>query len=118
MIDGLTMVSLIYSSCMGNSFRIDWNDSDSAADFLEEALEIVNIDMQLDFGVVNPREQMNLLQIFELVNQQFKTHGYQLVGLISCSDDYHQFLMPSDIVEAFLLIMAQLDVMVGFNEPN
>ena len=115
---GFIMADLVVRSNMGNSFWIDWKDSESAIGFLKNALDIADIDIQLDFGVDNPQNSLRPDQIFVRANQQLQALSYYLLGLDSGNDAYHEILIPADIFEPFMSIMEQFNVMVDLNDEE
>ncbi|UBX50004.1 hypothetical protein LDO51_04055 [Providencia alcalifaciens] len=115
---GFIIADLVVRSNMGNSFWIDWKDSESAVVFLVEALDIADLDIRLDFGVGDPKNDLRPDQIFVRANQQLQTLGYYLLGLNSGNDAYHEILIPSEIFEPFISIMEQFDVMVDLNDEE
>ncbi|HGF6560964.1 TPA: hypothetical protein ACF2YT_001886 [Providencia alcalifaciens] len=115
---GYLMADLIVRSNMGNSFWIDWKDSESAVGFLENAVEFEGLDIQLDFAVKDPKNDLRPDQIFVRANQQLQALGYYLLGLTSGNDAYHEILIPSGIFEPFMDIMEHFDVMVELNDEE
>ncbi|CAG9431892.1 hypothetical protein NVI2019_PEGOAJLN_03322 [Providencia alcalifaciens] len=115
---GYLMADLIVRSNMGNSFWIDWKDSESAVGFLDSALECEGLDIQLDFAVKDPKNDLRPDQIFVRANQQLQALGYYLLGLTSGNDAYHEILIPSGIFEPFMDIMEHFDVMVELNDEE
>ncbi|MTC70448.1 DUF6630 family protein [Providencia sp. wls1914] len=115
---GYLMADLIVRSNMGNSFWIDWKDSESAVSFLEDAVDVEGLDIQLDFAVKDPKNDLRPDQIFVRANQQLQALGYYLLGLTSGNDAYHEMLIPSGIFEPFMDIMEHFDVMVELNDEE
>ena len=115
---GYLMADLIVGAGMGYSFNIDWKDSESAIDFLQDALEYADLDLQLDFGTPNPEEDLMPNQIFSYANQQLQNAGYYLLGLNSGSDSYCEILIPREIFTPFMQIMEQFDIDVDMNDQE
>lgn len=85
---------------------------------MDSALECEGLDIQLDFAVKDPKNDLRPDQIFVRANQQLQGLGYYLLGLTSGNDAYHEILIPSGIFEPFMDIMEHFDVMVELNDEE
>lgn len=112
---GYSLTGLIHDSGIGNTLSVDWKDSESAVDWLESALENEGIKVSIDYGVGDPRSELNVPKIFARGNLQLNTIGYHLLGFDTGADCYTEILLPSELVPKFIQLTEEVGVDIDFN---
>lgn len=115
---GYNLAAFIDEAQIGNTFMVDWKDTESAIDWLEGTLEDEGIDLTLQYGVTDPIDELNAQQIFVRANQQLKAVGYSLLDFETGEDCFREILLPSKSVGIFLQIMQEINVGIDLNDTE
>ncbi len=115
---GYSLASFIDEAQIGNSFSVDWKDTESALDWLGDALELEGIKIDIDYSVDDPVNELDARQIFVRSNQQLQSLGYSLLGFDTGDDSYREILLPSDSVDQFIQIALEINVEMDLNDTE
>lgn len=70
-----------------NWFQIDWKDSETSMDFIEDLCERYKLD-PLKWSVANPRDELDVESQCIEANKQLLTNGYQIWNIDTGGDAY------------------------------
>lgn len=113
---GYSLTFLIDSASFGNSFMVDWKDTESALYWLDEALKQESVEIDLDYGVSDPENELDVHQIFVRANLQLNTIGYSLLGFDTGGDCYIEILLKTAVVDSFIHIAQEINIQMDLNE--
>ncbi|WP_422385819.1 DUF6630 family protein [Leminorella richardii] len=113
---GYSLATFIDEASLGNSFMVDWKDTESALDWLDSALENEDVSIDLQYDVDDPISELDAHQIFVRSNLQLSAIGYSLLGLDTGDDCYREILLPSESVDRFIQLAAEMGVEITMND--
>lgn len=115
---GSYLISWFKDSKMSTSFMVGVTDTESAIGWLEDSMELEDIQLKLDFGVKNPEETLRPDQVFYRANQQLQGIGYHLVGIETGGDSAVEVLLPSKKLAKFQELAQALGMFIEFNDEE
>ncbi|MDF7681165.1 hypothetical protein PT300_11460 [Enterobacteriaceae bacterium ESL0689] len=119
--DGMTgydLVGIVDDSAMGNSFMVDWKDTESAIEWLADVMDNEDISLAFDYGTDDPENTLDVHQIFVRSNLQLNTIGWHLLGIETGDDSFCEILLHTSLLDNFLNIMNILGMEINMNEKE